>query len=87
MGLLTDPGKSDKFAKVLVNHHLKLSAVSFVVGLGWLLCLVDDNFNMKTYFSENALLPGLVLPEFTSSDEAFASKQFRQLTEYSKEDG
>ena len=81
MGLLTDPAKSDKFSKFLILHHTKLSALVYVAGLCWLAALVDDNFNLKVKFSENALLPGLVQSGFTLDDEDFAKTAYRASLE------
>jgi GPI-anchor transamidase subunit GAA1 len=85
MGLLTDPGRSDKFAKLLLKYHTKVSIVVYVVGLCWLFALVDDNFNLKIRFSENALLPGLVDPQFSSENEAFAKKEYKAFKELQKQ--
>ncbi|XP_055346850.1 LOW QUALITY PROTEIN: glycosylphosphatidylinositol anchor attachment 1 protein-like [Paramacrobiotus metropolitanus] len=86
MGLLTDPGRNDQFAKLLGAYYMKLSVIAYVIGVAWLFCLVDDNFTLKTYFSENALLPGLVQHEFSSLNENYALKQHRMLMDLSKED-
>ncbi|GAV06044.1 hypothetical protein RvY_16083 [Ramazzottius varieornatus] len=79
MGLLTDPGKSEQMAKLLAKNYAKLSALAYIVGLCWTFAIVDDHFTLRTYFSENALLPGLVEPAFTSTDEAFAKMQYKLL--------
>ncbi|OQV16506.1 Glycosylphosphatidylinositol anchor attachment 1 protein [Hypsibius exemplaris] len=84
MGLLTDPGRSDKFAKLLISHHTKLSVVVYIVGLCWLFALVDDNFNLRVKISENALLPGLVQSGFATEDEGFAKKAYKTLIEQQK---
>ncbi|KAG8224021.1 hypothetical protein J437_LFUL001098 [Ladona fulva] len=68
MGLLTDPGAGrGKLTQVLVCHHSKLCALSYIGGVIWFTLLARDAFNAGTYFSENALLPGLVKEEFDES--------------------
>ncbi|KAJ9593199.1 hypothetical protein L9F63_015244, partial [Diploptera punctata] len=65
MGLLTDPGAGrGKLTQLLVTYHNKLCILLYVGGVAWFLILAHDNFNAGTYFSENALLPGLVKGEF-----------------------
>ncbi|KAF8793615.1 Glycosylphosphatidylinositol anchor like protein [Argiope bruennichi] len=49
---------------ILIQHSNKLIILSFVCGIVWFAVLASDVFNNKTYFSENALLPGLVVREF-----------------------
>lgn len=65
MGLLTDPGAGrGKLTQLLVTYHSKLCILLYVGGVAWFVILAHDNFNAGTYFSENALLPGLVKGEF-----------------------
>ena len=54
------------------------SWLSYVAGVVWLCLLSDRSFNARTYFSENALLPGLVEGEF--KNHRFASDFFRKLS-------
>ncbi|XP_049835357.1 glycosylphosphatidylinositol anchor attachment 1 protein [Schistocerca gregaria] len=65
MGLLTDPGVGrGKVVKLLIKHHDKVCALSYIAGVLWFASLAHDNFNAGTYFSENALLPGLVKGDY-----------------------
>lgn len=64
MGLLTDPASSQqksKYAKVLIKVNRLLCLFLYVVGIVWFCLLAHKEFNNATYFSENALLPGLFL--------------------------
>ncbi|XP_005108658.1 glycosylphosphatidylinositol anchor attachment 1 protein [Aplysia californica] len=63
MGLLSNEKQRNRLVKFLQNHHAKLSALMYIVGLAWFLALAYQPFNAGTYFSENALLPGLVESE------------------------
>ncbi len=75
MGLLTSDSseKTSVLTQTLTKHYGKLSLVSYLLGLtvSVLLLLESD----RTYFSDNALLPGLVSREFTLSDVANDSLQ------------
>ncbi|KFM78527.1 Glycosylphosphatidylinositol anchor attachment 1 protein, partial [Stegodyphus mimosarum] len=64
MGLLNDTKNRKKMSALLIQHSQKLIIFSFLCGLVWFSLLASDVFNNKTYFSENALLPGLVVREF-----------------------
>ena len=58
MGLLSNPKTRQKLMNVILRYNNKLCFVCYVVGLCWFLALAYTPFNAKTYFSENALLPG-----------------------------
>ncbi|XP_046385153.1 glycosylphosphatidylinositol anchor attachment 1 protein [Ischnura elegans] len=80
MGLLTDPGAGrGKLTQILVSHHSKLCALSYISGVVWFMLLAHGMFNAGTYFSENALLPGLVKGEF--DEYASAKTFFTEITE------
>jgi len=64
MGLLSSRRSYDKIATFLHRYDNILCFVCFVVGITWFLLLAYSDLNARTYFSENALLPGLVEPEF-----------------------
>ena len=51
--------------------------MSYIVGIVWFCALADPALNAKTYFSENALLPGLVETEY--NNHAIASRYYREL--------
>ena len=83
MGLLTDPnsggGNASRLVSLIVSHHKKLSWLLYLAGLVFLLVLAHPLYNEKTYFSENALLPGLVTGSF--SEERAAVEFMSQLGE------
>lgn len=65
MGLLTDPSAGQgKLTKALLKYYTKLCVLLYVGGIGWFCSLAYTPMNAGTYFSENALLPGLVKSEF-----------------------
>ncbi|KAJ2940927.1 hypothetical protein O0L34_g10188 [Tuta absoluta] len=74
MGLLSDPEfGSVKWVRVLWKIQSPVSFLCFVGALVWFALLANREFNNKTYFSENALLPGLVTNDFNAERPA---KQF-----------
>jgi len=64
MGLLSSRKSYDKVATFLCSYDNVLCFICFVIGVTWFLLLAYSDLNARTYFSENALLPGLVEPEF-----------------------
>ncbi|KAK3878503.1 hypothetical protein Pcinc_016848 [Petrolisthes cinctipes] len=65
MGLLTDPGtERSQLPALLERHHRPLCVTLYIIGLVWFLALAHNSLNHGTYFSENALLPGLVEGDF-----------------------
>ncbi|CAG9772012.1 unnamed protein product [Ceutorhynchus assimilis] len=78
MGLLTDPnGGQGKLTKLLLNYHGKLCKLSYLIGVIWFCSLAAPQFNSNTYFSENALLPGLVKSTF--QQDRLALQYFQEL--------
>ncbi|KAL6258953.1 hypothetical protein P5V15_008879 [Pogonomyrmex californicus] len=74
MGLLTDPrAGTGKIIKLLLKWEKPLCFVLYAGGVIWLMLLALPAFNDNTYFSENALLPGLVTKE---SNLEQTSKQY-----------
>uniref|UniRef100_A0AAG5DPV6 GPI-anchor transamidase component GPAA1 n=1 Tax=Anopheles atroparvus TaxID=41427 RepID=A0AAG5DPV6_ANOAO len=65
MGLLTNPSISQKakYCRKLVRYNTAICLTLYLLGVGFFCVLPDANFNSATYFSENALLPGLVNSE------------------------
>ncbi|XP_052889152.1 glycosylphosphatidylinositol anchor attachment 1 protein [Anopheles moucheti] len=65
MGLLTNPSISQKakYCRKLVRYNTLICFTLYLLGVGFFCALPDGNFNSATYFSENALLPGLVNSE------------------------
>jgi len=72
MGILTDPNNRQRTAlgNIIINHFSKLSWLSYFAGLIFIFVLPHPLYNNKTYFSENALLPGLVTGEFNEDRTA-----------------
>ncbi|KAK3085911.1 hypothetical protein FSP39_010424 [Pinctada imbricata] len=66
MGLLSDPQKRKKIVDCIAKYNTKLCFLCYVAGVVWFLALAYKPLNAGTYFSENALLPGLVDGEFYS---------------------
>lgn len=71
MGLLTDPstGKG-KLTKLLLKYYNKLCCLLVLAGVIGFCVLAHPSINASTYFSENALLPGLVKSQFREDNEA-----------------
>ncbi|XP_053669769.1 glycosylphosphatidylinositol anchor attachment 1 protein [Anopheles nili] len=65
MGLLTNPSISQKakYCRKLVRYNTPICLGLYLLGVAFFCALPDGNFNSATYFSENALLPGLVNSE------------------------
>ena len=65
MGLLTNPNSvNSPMINILQNHSAKLAWVLYLAGILGFLAFASPEYAHKTYFSENALLPGLVHGEF-----------------------
>lgn len=74
MGLLSDPEYGSlKWVKILRKVHGPLSVICYVGAIVWFIMLGNKTFNNECYFSENALLPGLVTNEFNGEQ---AAKQY-----------
>ncbi|XP_066963017.1 glycosylphosphatidylinositol anchor attachment 1 protein isoform X3 [Macrobrachium rosenbergii] len=70
MGLLTDPGvERSRLPALLEKYHRPLCVILYVLGIGWFLALAHNSLNHGTYFSENALLPGLVQGDFEGDSQ------------------
>ncbi|XP_072387692.1 glycosylphosphatidylinositol anchor attachment 1 protein [Diabrotica undecimpunctata] len=71
MGLLTDPTTGQgKYVKWLLKYYSKLCFLLYISGVIWFCTLAYPTMNASTYFSENALLPGLVKSQFREDREA-----------------
>jgi len=81
MGILTDPNNRQRTAlgNIIINHFSKLSWLSYFAGLIFIFVLPHPLYNNKTYFSENALLPGLVTGEF--NEDRTAERFYEDLKE------
>lgn len=64
MGLLTDPRAGNmKLMKFILRWEKSLCFLMYLGGIVWTMLLATPTFSDNTYFSENALLPGLVTKE------------------------
>lgn len=88
MGLLSDPEYgSVKWVRILKKIHAPLCFIFYIAAIAWFFMLANKEFNNETYFSENALLPGLVTNEFNGEHSANQFlKEFRQELEEKYED-
>ncbi|XP_050307434.1 glycosylphosphatidylinositol anchor attachment 1 protein [Anthonomus grandis grandis] len=83
MGLLTNPqGGQGKLTKILLKYYGKLCVLLYLAGVVWFCALASPQFNSNTYFSENALLPGLVKSSF--SEERAAKEYYRMFSDEAK---
>lgn len=68
MGLLSNPKSRQKLVTAVSKYNNILCVLCYVVGVTWFMALAYTPLNAKTYFSENALLPGIFsafLPQHT----------------------
>ncbi|XP_059094884.1 glycosylphosphatidylinositol anchor attachment 1 protein-like [Tigriopus californicus] len=82
MGLLTNPSSSSgghPLVQILRQHAPWLSWLLYVLGVVSFLALAHPYYAHNTYFSENALLPGLVDPGF--NDEKTISRTLEAIKE------
>ena len=72
MGLLTSDksGKFNAITKPIALYANLLSVVAFTTGVLSFAFFISEQHCDRTYFSDNALLPGLVNREFTTGDLA-----------------
>jgi glycosylphosphatidylinositol transamidase len=57
---VSKPSPREKISLFISKHDLKMCGICYVVGVVWFLLLVHPSLNARTYFSENALLPGKI---------------------------
>lgn len=82
MGLLTDPStspKNSKLVKILIGYNRFICAVLYLAGVCLFCALAHRDLNNGTYFSENALLPGLVYSEIHKDSAIFAKSLLDEL--------
>ncbi|KAL4235222.1 Glycosylphosphatidylinositol anchor attachment 1 protein [Mactra antiquata] len=81
MGLLSNPQSRQKLVDAVTKYNNILCALCYVVGVVWFLALAYPPLNARTYFSENALLPGVVHSGFSFDDvpEEFISEFKEEL--------
>ncbi|ESO90988.1 hypothetical protein LOTGIDRAFT_191474 [Lottia gigantea] len=70
MGVLSDPKQRQKIIKAVTKYNKLLCVILYLGGVFGFLALAFEPFHAGTYFSENALLPGLVENEFRLDSEA-----------------
>ena len=79
MGLLTNPtsgsagGMGSQFMMKFVSYAPRVTGLCILLGILFFFIMPLTEFNEKTYFSENALLPGLVKGEF---DEEISAERY-----------
>lgn len=61
MGLLTNPKTPVKFHSVMRKFGNKVCVLSYLAGVVSFVALAHRPLNAGTYFSENALLPGITI--------------------------
>jgi len=79
MGLLSNPSHK-QLSPILIKFigYQKLLSFSFYfASIVWLICLSSRQYNAGTYFSENALLPGLVHSNY--KEDFLARRYFTSL--------
>ncbi|KAK6185193.1 hypothetical protein SNE40_007481 [Patella caerulea] len=72
MGLLTDPKQRQKIILAITKYNQLLCVLCYVGGFLWFLALAYQPLNASTYFSENALLPGLVDYQFYADSDVIS---------------
>ncbi|XP_045476144.1 glycosylphosphatidylinositol anchor attachment 1 protein [Harmonia axyridis] len=78
MGLLTDPNcDQGKLTKALLKYHNVICIIFYIAGGIAFSLLASKELSNNTYFSENALLAGLVKSEFR--DDSLARLYFKEL--------
>ncbi|KAL3272393.1 hypothetical protein HHI36_013870 [Cryptolaemus montrouzieri] len=83
MGLLTDPNcEQGKLTKALMKYYNLVCVLFYLAGIVCFLALASREINVNTYFSENALLPGLVKSEFR--DDSLARRFYTELQDEMK---
>lgn len=82
MGVLMNTSQNNKVVLVVQKNCNRLCALAYVAGLIAFAVLAWNECNNKTYFSENALLPGLVNRRFNLG--TFAKDTLESLKEEAK---
>lgn len=60
MGILQKQSPYAHISYILSKLDGRACILSYVIGFAWFLALAHHKLNAPTYFSENALLPGLI---------------------------
>lgn len=75
MGILTSPTNTQKklkLRKFLINYRSFICSLLYIAGIVYFCSLAEPTRSNPTYFSENALLPGLVYSEIRSDTTNYA---------------
>ncbi|KAI9266635.1 Gaa1-like protein [Phascolomyces articulosus] len=78
--------RKEKIIRFVKRFTVPLSILLFFVGIAWIFLLPYQDFNKKTYISENALLPGQVNVYFGYNDIRTAEEYRYQLTEHERQE-
>ncbi|KAI7859114.1 Gaa1-like protein [Circinella umbellata] len=78
--------RKEKIIRIIKKYNVSLSILLFFIGIAWILILPYQDFNKKTYISENALLPGQVNVYFNYNDIRTAEDYRYQLKEHESQD-
>ncbi|XP_044760728.1 glycosylphosphatidylinositol anchor attachment 1 protein [Coccinella septempunctata] len=83
MGLLTDPNcDQGKLTKALLKYYNAICILFYLAGITCFLALASREVSNNTYFSENALLAGLVKSQF--ADDPLARLYYNELQDEMK---
>ena len=61
MGILSNPKFRAHFTTYASKYSHLVCTLSYIVGVIWIISLAYEPFNAKVYFSENSLLPGIII--------------------------
>jgi len=80
MGLLTDPSVGHgALTSIFVRHHNRFCILMYITSVVLFCMLAHDSFSSQTYFSENALLPGLVKGQLNDNTGLSFRDHYREL--------
>ncbi|KAG5679891.1 hypothetical protein PVAND_009428 [Polypedilum vanderplanki] len=84
MGILSNPSigaheKKTKYITIINKYSNLFCFLLYLIGFGWFCALSFPQFQSNTYFSENALLPGLVLSELKMDSVNLAKTYLNEL--------
>lgn len=68
MGVLMNTSQNSKIILLVQKQNNRICFLSYLAGIVYFASLAWDGCNNKSYFSENALLPGLVHRRFHGGD-------------------
>lgn len=81
MGLLTADQSNDSniFKNLILKRYVSLSVFSYAAAIAVCILLLTEQYVGSTYFSDNALLPGLANREFNAAE--YAKEFYKRLNE------